>query len=230
MMNSRITLIVLLLLVVAVPVASAGTPRPWLSGSLGGSTYAMGDVNDDIGNVNLSLAGSGLSMDEINSGLGLGVAFGIDFPGGFAAGVGYDRLSASTDVGDATGSLEYKMPGNLVRAFGRYTFANAPKAKGFLEASLGRVSTAGSVKLTAVGFGSTSADLEGHGLALEGSGGIQVWVAPQFALSGSLGFRHAESKDITVDGDPAYNASGGRYSVDYSGLFLRAGATVALMP
>jgi hypothetical protein len=96
--------------------------RPWIDAHGSLSTYGMTDVNSDIGNVNALIAGTGLSMDEVHGGLGLGVMFGIDLSDQFSIGVGYDRLYASSDVGDETGSIKYDFPANAVRGFGQYTF------------------------------------------------------------------------------------------------------------
>lgn len=216
--------------ILSAPSPSHAAVRPWLSGAIGGSTYAMGDVNDDIGALNSAIAGSGLSMDEITRGLNAGLAFGLDVGNGLSLGVGFDRLAGSSDVGDWSASIEYDMPANLVRAFGRYAFESGSKAQGFLEASLGRVMAAGSATVSVTGVGSESGDLSGSGLALEGGGGVLLWVAPQLALTGAAGFRHAVVGSTEFDGRPIYNASGGDYQLDYSGLFARVGLQVSLAP
>lgn len=224
-MNMRIVLCSLLL---TIPTLSRGATGPWISGNFGGSFYAMKDVNDDISNINALLAGSGLSMEEITKGPSLGLAIGIDLLNGFGLGIGYDRLPASSDVSDASGSIEYNMPANLVRAFGRYSFSNTGRTRGFVEASVGRITTVGDVSLSVSGSGSDSRDLEGSGLAIEGCLGGEHWATPQFALTGSAGFRRAKSSNVTVGNTPVYSASGDDYTVDYSGLFVRLGFKVAL--
>ncbi len=213
-------------LLLSIPSISQSAPGPWISGNFGGSLYSMNDVNDDIGNINAQLAGSGLSMEEITKGPSLGVAAGIDLPNGFGFGIGFDRLPASSDVSDASAAIEYNMPANLVRAFGRYSFSNTGQTRGFVEASVGRITTVGDVRVSVLGSGSVSADLEGSGLAIEGCMGGEHWTTPQFALTGSAGFRHAKSSKVTVDNTPIYTASGEDYTVDYSGLFVRLGLKV----
>lgn len=215
-------------LALAVSGTASAAVRPWLTGSVGGAFYAMGDVNDDIANINAFLAGSGLSMDEINKGAVFGAAIGLDLGHGFAVGLGYDRLSANSEVSDATGGLEYDLPANLVRGFGRYTFASGGKARGFLELGLGRVATAGEFTLTQSGVGSEVFPVEGSGAAVDLCVGGELWLASQFALAGSAGYRHAKASDIEVDGDAVYNAAGDPYSADYSGMLGRIGFTIAL--
>ena len=190
--------------------------------------YAMEDVNDDIGEINLALAGSGLEMDEVSKGMSFGLAFGLDLGSGFSIGLGYDRLMARSEVGDPTGSIEYDLPGNLLRGFGRYSFSGTGKTRGFLEASLGRVTSDGTVNLAATGYPTDTSNLDGSGFAFEGAGGFSYWTSPQIALVGTVGYRYASVHDVEVDGSPIYNQSGDPYSIDYSGAFVRFGLTVAL--
>ncbi len=223
-MNMRIVLCLLLL---TIPATSRGATGPWISGNFGGSLYAMKDVNNGINNFNALIAGSGLSMEEITKGPSLGLAIGIDLLNGFGFGIGYDRLPAKSDVSDASGSIEYNLPANLVRAFGRYSFSSAGQTRGFVEASVGRVTTVGDLSLSVSGSGSESADLEGSGIAIEGCMGGEHWTTPQFALTASAGFRHAKSSNVTFGNTPIYTTSGDDYTVDYSGLFARLGFKVA---
>lgn len=227
-MSLRRMLLPLALLLTLPTLALAGPLRPWISGGLGASTYHMSDVNDDIGDVNSALSGSGLRMKQIDGSLGFGIAGGVDLGNGLAFGIGYDRLPANSDVGDWSGSIEYDFPGSFVRAFGRYAFQSASKANGFIEGSLGRISAGGDVSMTVSGEGSVSGDVEGSGIGFEGAAGVELWSSPQFAFTGSLGFRHAVAKDVKVDGLAVYNNSGGDYTIDYSGVFARVGVRLVL--
>ena len=213
------------------PALASAATRPWLSGSIGGSMYAMTDVNDQISLINGNLAGSGYQMDEVTKGLGYGAAIGFDVGPAFSIGVGYDRLTGSSGFDNGTESIEYDLPSNLFRGFGRYSFQSTGKAKGFLEASLGRMSSDGTVSGSAPGSPSLSLNLEGSGIAAEGTGGITYWTSPKIALTGSLGYRYAKAEDITADGDPLQSPNGnGDFSIDYSGVFVRLGLTLAMAP
>jgi hypothetical protein len=230
-LNRRILQFTCFTLCLVVPTLASAATRPWLSGSIGGSAYAMGDVNDEIALINASLAGSGLEMEEIERGLNYGLAFGLDVGTGWSVGLGYDRLTGKSDVGDASGSIEYDLPANLLRGFGRYSFESTGKTKGFLEASLGQVMADGTATLSVTGVGTESVSLEGSGMAFEGTGGFSYWTSPRIALVGSLGYRVAKAEDIEADGEPLYSPQGNeRYSIDYSGIFVRFGLTVALAP
>lgn len=228
MLTLRLPRLFLAALLLATPAFASAGVRPWISVAIGGSTYAMDDVNDEVAAINAALAGSGLSMEKVSSGFNFGLALGLDVGSGFAVGIGYDQLMASTDVGDFSGSLEYDLPANQIRGFGRYTFQSAGKAGGFLEASVGHVKSAGSITVAATGYGSQSADIDGSGTSFEGAAGVSLWAAPQFAFTGMAGYRHAELGDVTVEGMPVVDATGGDYTIDYSGLFARVGFTVAL--
>lgn len=231
MLNRRMLQLVCFVLCLIAPAwAAAEGVRPWLFGSFGVSQYAMGDVNDDVGQINAALAGSGLSMDEITKGLQYGLAIGFDLSPAISLGLGYDRLTGQSDVSDASGSIEYDLPANLLRGFGRYSFQSTGKAKGFLEASLGRVTSDGAVTGTVVGVGTQTFKYEGSGVAFEGAGGVSYWTSPTIAMFALAGYRSASVEDVELDGQPAYNTSGGRYSIDYSGVFMRLGLTVAFAP
>jgi len=211
-------------------IGQAADVTPWASGTVAWSTYVMSDVNDDIGAINRALQGSGLSMDEINGGFGFGLAAGAGLPGGLAIGVGYDRLTASSDVGDASGSLEYDFPANAFRFIVEYAFRGQGQVRARVGGAAGLVSEAGEVRVTATGAGSVAGDIDGTGPLFELFAGGDWWGSPNVALTGMVGFRYARATDVEVEGQPIYNASGDRYSVDYSGLLIRAGIRVGVMP
>lgn len=209
------------------PLTAAAGVRPWLSGSIGASMFDMTDVNADISSINAALAGSGLQMDEVGGGMVLGAAFGMDVGNGWSFGLGFDHLAANSEVGDPSGRIEYDLPANLGRILGRYSFASGGKGSGFVELAVGRVRSAGAVNLSVTGVGAVTGNMEGSGSSVEGSFGGTVWTAPQFALHGSVGYRHAVVNDLTVNGTPIFNAAGSRYALDYSGLFVRLGVMIA---
>ncbi len=166
----RITIVALMLFVLTLmpSEALAAGARAWIGGHLGLSTYSMSDVNDDIGTINAALAGTGLSMDEINGGMTAGGVFGIEFPNGFTIGAGVDRLNASSEVGDASGGIEYDLPANAFRVLGQFAFKGRGRSGAHVGASLGKVSSSASVSVTETGVGSVSTDLEGSGPLFEG--------------------------------------------------------------
>ena len=212
------------------PAAATAATRPWVSGWFGGSTYAMDDVNDDIGDINTVLQGSGLEMEEVNRGLTYGLAVGLDLGPCFSVGLGYDRLTGQSDVGNQFFSIEYDLPAYVLRGFGRYSFQSTGKAKGFLEASLGQVKCEGNAMTTVSVVGPPTSSIEGSDLAFEGAGGFSYWTQPQIAVVGVIGYRYANVGDVEANGSRVYNEDGDPYSIDYSGIFVRLGLTLALTP
>jgi hypothetical protein len=204
--------------------------RPWLAGHGSYATYSMSDVNSDIGSLNAQLEGSGLEMDEIHGALGFGLAFGLELPNRFSVGIGYDRLPASTDVGDASGSIEYEFPANAFRAFGVYSFSGPGAMSAQLGGSLGVVQEAGTIGVTVTDVGSYRGNIHGTGGLLELFVGGDWWTAPQFALTGSAGYRYAKIGELTLGGETIYLPNGEKESVDYSGVVVRLGIKYALTP
>ena len=211
--------------------ASAAVPKPWLGLTGSWGTYSMTDVNREIGAINDTLASSGvpLRMDEINNGLGFGVAAGLDLPGGLTLALAYERLSASTEVSDMTGGIAYRLPANAFSVRGQYRFPSPGVGALSLGLGVGWVSEAGALELIAGGFGGFSLDLEGSGLLLEPFVNGDWWATPQVALSASAGYRRAKVTEVQVFNQTIYNPDGSKYTVDYSGLLLRAGLKLGFM-
>jgi hypothetical protein len=190
--------------------------------------YSMTDVNDGISDVNSAIAGSGLKMNEIKSGAGIGGTFGLEMPSRFSIGAGYDRLFASTDVGDASGSIKLSFPANAFRVSGQYGFAGMGTSGAYVGASAGMVQEVGDFKSTISGSGAPSGKVTGSGAMFEMFTGGDWWATPQFALTGSGGYRYAKIGETKIDGTTWTNASGDKETIDYSGAFIRAGVKVGL--
>jgi hypothetical protein len=218
-----------LLLFAAATTATAGV-RPWLSGSFGTSTLAMNDVNDDIGTANTALAGTGASLDNITHGLNFGGALGLDVGRDWAVGFAIDRLLAQSEAGTTNQSVLYDTPGEIVRGFARFSFWNRGNARGYLEASAGRTRTLATLNAQSSDAGTAHAGLEGTGPAYSLAAGMRIPSGSMFALSGELGYRYAKANDVKVEHEPIYNITGDPYSVDYSGVFVRAAVTLYLLP
>lgn len=218
--------LVIVCLVLTASQAHAARIRPWASASASWSTYSMSDVNRQIGAINAALIGSGLSMDEINNGFGFGFAAGIEMENGVALGLGYDRLTGSSEVGDFSGSLKYDLPANVFRFAADYTFPGRGRALVHVGAGAGIVSEAGSLSLTVTGVGSVKGALSGTGPMAEGHAGVDVWTAPGFAITIDAGYRYAKVGEVKTQGQTIYNADGSKYTIDYSGVALRLGLEV----
>ena len=208
--------VAVVLLVLSPATALGGDARPFLAAAGGFHTYRMGDVNSEIDQVNVGIAP--LQMDNIKSGFGFGAAIGVDLKPEVTLEIDYQRLLASSKVGDPTGSLEYSLPANEFTF--RATFRQATEARFALGfgAAAGLVKSAGELILSATGVGSVSAHFSGSGPALEGFVSGDWRVAPRFAVTPHLGFRYAKISETKVEGQVIYNPDGSKYSLDYSGL------------
>jgi hypothetical protein len=228
MPNKRFTWLCLAALLALVPATGSAAVRPWLAGSIGGSTFAMGDVNDLVGVVNDELAATGLSMDDITHGYNFGLGIGVDVAHNFSVGLGYDRVDGMSEVALPNGKVELKVPANLYRAFGRYTLPLSDKASGFLEASLGRVTSDATMAFSGGGLSPELTGLKGSGMAFEGGGGVDFTFESRFGLFAMASYRSANADDIEAYGEKMYDAGGGSFSLDWSGVVVRLGLSVAL--
>ncbi len=230
---SAVAVIVLLASVAFATSAHAASPvKPWLAGYGSWSTYAMGDVNDGIDNINAELAPFGLSMDKVQNGFGFGFEAGFDLPV-ITVGVGYERMTASTDVGDASATVEFKLPANAFYGLAEYKIPGAGAVGARLGLGAGVISLAGKEELTVVGIGSASNDISGSGPMVKFYGSLELHAASQFSILGSVGYRYAKiSKgDVHVNESESILASyAPGFAVDHSGIFFRAGLRFALLP
>lgn len=216
------------LLILAVPFpALAGSPGPWIGISGGFGTYAMGDVKDEIDAINVEIAP--MSMDHIKDGFSAGLEAGYNSPSNFGGSVGYERLFASTDIGDASGTLEYDFPAN---AFMASMYWMTPRSERFhlgVNGSVGLVSAAGEVRFSISDVGSLSGDVSGSGPLFGGALVGELWSrSGRAALAISAGYRYAKIGSIKVADVKVQNEDGSDYALDYSGITLRVGARLAL--
>jgi hypothetical protein len=212
---------------VLIPVSVLGQVKPtlWLGGAFGFGTYAMSDINDDISNFN---AVTGLNMDEINNGFSFGIQAGVNATPALSLSAGYERLFASSKVGDYSGEVEYNFPANAIYGEAQYTFPSPSPFHVGLSGAMGMVSAAGEVKVVVYGYGSATGDISGSGLFFAGKLVGDYYASPRLIISPSFGYRFAKISEFEVDGEPAYNSDGSRMSLDYSGFILRGGLKVLL--
>jgi hypothetical protein len=226
MMRRLILSLGLLVLLFPIPV-HAGSPGPWIEIAGGFGTYTMGDVTDDIDAMNVEIAP--LSMDHIKSGFSGGLEAGFTGPSHVGGSVGYERLFASSDVGDASGRLEYNFHAN---AFIGKVYWMAPRSERFyfgVAGSAGLVSAAGDVRLSISQVGSLSGDVSGSGPLFGGALVGELWSrSGRAALTFSAGYRYAKIGTVKVADIKILNEDGSDYALDYSGITLRVGARLAL--
>jgi hypothetical protein len=199
--------------------AFAGPAKPWFAVGGGFDTHSMSDVNADIDNLNAAIFP--LRMDNVTSGFAFGAALGVDITSQVSLSAHYDRLLASTDVGDATGSIKYDFPANVFGARVQYLRPYGGRSSFGIGGGLGLVSAAGKVSLIVSGVGSVTGDVSGNGPVAEGFFCGDLRASDGFAIAPLLGYRYAKISETKVRGQIIYNADGSKYALDYSGLLAR---------
>jgi len=217
-----------LLLFAAAP-AAAGI-RPWVSGVVGASTLALGDVNDEIGVLNTELAPQAMRLDEVKGGLNVGGAFGLDLGRRLSAGIAYDRMLGQSESASQAGAVQIDVPGEIVRGFARWAFMQVGEARAFVEASGGRARTLATLTRRETGGLTQHSGLAGSGAAYEVAAGFATTPDALCVVTGSLGYRSAKVDDVRVNGELLQDAGGGSFSADYSGVFARLGIQFMLWP
>jgi hypothetical protein len=235
---------VLAAVVAASTAQGASIVRPWLAGHGSWSTYSMTDVNrEDIGgfvdgvNAELELPWDVLSMDEIRNGFGFGLDAGVDL-GKVSFGVGYERLLASTTSaaelflpleGLPKIELGYKVPATAFRALAEYRLPTHGPLGARLGIAAGSVSVAGGASATVSVSSLSQPTYTGKGPLFEAYGCGEWWAAPRFALSASLGYRHARVRGhgaLLIEQNVLWKFPD--LWIDYSGVVARMGFKLAL--
>jgi hypothetical protein len=195
------------------------------------STYSMTDLNDDIIRpLNDLLEGAGASdrMDDVDH--------GITFGGGLRARTGpkiqlaldYERLNASSDVSDGTGTIEVDVPANAVVATVTYLLSSTSRARYGFGAGIGYYSADGGFTFDD-GAGTVEEEkLEGSGLGYHAGFAFGLPLTDQVALDAFGGYRQAKTTDLKWDGVTVTSSEGDDATLDWSGLMARVGLTFYL--
>jgi len=212
--------LVLVVLVPAVAETASEKPisTPWIGVTGGFGTYAMGDVNDEIRELN-ALVFHG-RLEEVESGASFGVDVGLDVNERWRVGGHYRRFSAGSDIRDAGGSLEYKLPANVFFASMDFFPPTASNVRIGFGASAGVVLAASTIEVAITGLGAGSGDITGSGAYLDAHMTADLPLSRVVVLTPSGGYRHANVAGIDINDEPIYTPEGQKYNIDYSGLFL----------
>ena len=190
----------------------------------GYNSYGMEDVNDFIDAINDGLAGSGYEMDEISSGWGYGAGLRLRPSGTILLALDYERLTASSELSVFGGTAKLDAPANAFMGTVFYLFPSASRARIGVGAGLGYYTSSGSVGADSSGVG-FELDMEGSGIGFHGLAAVDVGISPTVHLEGMAGYRLAETGDLEVAGETAYNADGEEAVLDWSGFMSRLGLT-----
>lgn len=200
---------------------TANATGQWgVAGFAGYNSYAMDDINGEIGLANDDLALSGYSerLDEISSGLGFGGGIRYRTASGIIIGVDYEKLTASSDITISGVGVEMDAGGNAFTGTVNYLFPSSGRARFGLAAGVGYYTSSGSVSVFDTGTStSIDVDIEGNGFGFHGGGSLDVALGQVARLEALAGYRFAEATDIEVGG------VGSSESIDWSGFMSRVG-------
>lgn len=195
----------------------------------GYSSYAMGDVNDNIDDPSPSIPYIG-SADHVNGGWNAGAGFRVMAGSSTYLELGATYLRASTDFVvtspiASTGTLDVSGVG-ITGSVGFLRW-NLGGARGGLAAGGGYYFCDGDVKVRSA-FGPGSTNLEGSGPGFHLAAIYDRPLGRVVHLDAALGYRYARSTSVKAPVSDLLNADGSKARIDWSGPFLRLG--LALYP
>ena len=195
-----------------------------VAGFAGYNSYGMEDANELIDEVNDALLGSGYSMDEISSGIGFGGGLRIRPSSKVMIALDYERLNADSELSIFDFSFKLDVPANAFMGTAVYLFPSTSRAHFGIGAGLGYYTASGSLGADSSGVGG-EIDVEGSGVGFHGLGALDFAISPVVHLEGMAGYRMAETSDLEVAGETAFNAEGEEATLDWSGFMSRVGLT-----
>lgn len=207
--------------------AHAMNERVWLLLNGGAGTYTMSDLNTELDAANAANAGTGWSFAHVEKGRLFGGAMGFETGGKWNFGLGMDRLAASTRASDASGALEWNLSANVWRLFGEYSLRPVGQSSVFVGGAIGLVQENGKMIVSQPGYAPAEYKMSGKGPSYEGHVGGNWWATPLFALTATVGYRHARVDEVMVEGIPFIMSNGEAMSLDFSGPSARIGIKIA---
>ena len=205
----------------------------WLVfGDAGDSAYAMTDVNAALGVRNQLMSGLGQAMAPL-------VAGGLTYGGGagywvtdyFQAGAEAESLRVGSVSGNSAIGLDWNFPavelGGFVR-FGGFAWNRLLITGGIGVYYIGLVQAA--VAFYNNGFGAPDEHYaySGSAVGVKIMAGADYFLSDTLALGLDVGYRVADIQQVLASGEGldqalVVNDDGSRFSIDYSGVYLRGG-------
>jgi hypothetical protein len=212
-------------LVFLVPAPSSAETRFGLALFAGYNSYAMDDVNDFIQNdLNAGLAGTGISMDEITSGLGFGEGVRVRPSDKLLIALDYERLAASSEISLFGSDLEMNTPADVISGTLFYYFPSTSRARFGVGIGAGYYNSGGAVEADSAGVG-IEIDVEGSGIGFHGLAALDYGISSVVHVEGTAGYRLAESDEVEVGGVTQFNSDGEEATLNWSGFMSRVGLT-----
>lgn len=209
-----LTAAAVLVLVLALAPLTAGAGIV-VSAQGGWGAHTQEDLNDAINEFNQA-AGQTVAP-TLDSGWDWSVRAGMQGAGTTALGVGWQHLSGKVD-GSAGGSwLELSVPADCLLAWMTWLPDNDQVGRVGLAADVGFLQVDGSARSQFENAEPETRTYEGKGLFLALAVVGDAALSESLSLQGFAGFRLAQVPNLQVNGVAE------DYSLDYSGVFVRAG-------
>jgi len=187
---------------------------PWLGAGAGYGTYTLEDVNTEIRDWDDQISEN---FAEIKHGAAIAAEGGIDINQQVRLGLHYQRLLASSEVSDFTGSLKYQFHANLIFGSVSYLMVTRSGLRPGLGVSGGLVSADGTLEISLVGLGAGTGSVTGNGYYAGAHISVDFPIGQTGAIIPQLSYRYAQIPEVEIQGQTIFNPDG---SLDYSGLVL----------
>jgi hypothetical protein len=250
--TSRALALACLLLLVAPAAARAaeGAPeepykvRVNLAIFYGTQTYAMDDVNGIVADLNDAfgqdpvVAASGLHLEDLTSGAGLGAGIRVWPKRNLLLSFDYQKLKGSTNAsvpvsstpGADSYNTEVKVPASSLGLNVGY-MSDWPSRRFRLGAAAGGsyYICRGAAIMSFPDYNQT-VELHGEGFGFQGMAVADYAISGAIQLEGALGYRTGSTSDLVNNGVKVLNDDGSDAQADYSGVLLRIGIDIPFGP
>jgi len=205
--------------------AHALNERVWMMANGIGSTYDMSTLNTELDATN---AAYGTTFPHVTRGGSFGGAVGLETADRWNYGLGYDRLAATTQSSDSTGTSEYRFGANAWRVFAEYALRPIGRSTLFVGGAFGMVQERGKMRFTSPGFVPQEFKTIGTNPLIEGYLGGNLWATSTFGLTATVGYRFAKVKETKLEGGyPLTTTNGQPLDLNFSGPTVRIGFKLA---
>ena len=217
-------LVAALLLVTGAP--AEAKMRIGISGFTGYQSYAMGDINDVIADVNeeLSQPGDLVQIDELNGDVSFGAGLKADLDSTWRIYAEYEHLSDNTGAGNQIGSVTIDVDSETFLVGGTYFLPSSGKARVGFGGGVGYYDFGGELQASgtvgSVPFSGT-VDASGTTVGFHVRADLDVRMSQKLHFDAALGYRGATG-DLEVEGVEVGK------NLDWSGAMTRVGLTFFL--
>ncbi len=222
----RKNLLVLLLVLLALPTASAAIAAEgvgsWVQVSLGVNGMAMDDINEADFRWHEE-SPDGFNLNEINSGMALSFGVGYDMSPAIGYGFFWEHQYASSNGMDQEMEADVNLAADIFSGRVNFNFIRKEKWRLGVAGSMGFLVAGGDVNKTTAGASYGSSDLSGNCMTFEGMANLEIITGGGSIVQINGGWRQAEVTSFKNGSAPVQKPDGENMSLDYSGFTARVG-------